>query len=187
MRKRKTDTGQAGENVVDYRHKRVTRLNIPPAGLEARGEIAKEKRIKWAYNPHLAPALRFDGTGRADDISELIAAAGKRKAETEGRRGSKRMTRGYSLAVMAALARREALAGKVQMIYMDPPYGIKYASNFQPEVGRRDVKDKDEDLTREPERVKAYRDTWTLGVHSYLSYLRDRLLLCKELLADTGR
>ena len=87
---------------------------------------------------------------------------------------------------MASLARREALAGKVQMIYMDPPYGIKYASNFQPEVGRRDVKDKDEDLTREPEMVKAYRDTWTLGVHSYLSYLRDRLLLCKELLADTG-
>ena len=97
-----------------------------------------------------------------------------------------RMILGDSLAVMASLARREALAGKVQMIYMDPPYGIKYASNFQPEVGRRDVKDKDEDLTREPEMVKAYRDTWTLGVHSYLSYLRDRLLLCKELLADTG-
>ena len=84
------------------------------------------------------------------------------------------MILGDSLAVMASLARREALAGKVQMIYMDPPYGIKYASNFQPEVGRRDVKDKDEDLTREPEMVKAYRDTWTLGVHSYLSYLRDR-------------
>ncbi|MBN1423937.1 site-specific DNA-methyltransferase [Candidatus Fermentibacteria bacterium] len=97
-----------------------------------------------------------------------------------------RMILGDSLAVMASLARREGLAGKVQMIYMDPPYGIKYASNFQPEVGRRDVKDKDEDLTREPEMVKAYRDTWTLGVHSYLSYLRDRLLLCKELLADTG-
>ncbi|MEI8172364.1 MAG: DNA methyltransferase [Deltaproteobacteria bacterium] len=97
-----------------------------------------------------------------------------------------RMILGDSLAVMASLARREALAGKVQMIYMDPPYGIKYASNFQPEVGRRDVKDRDEDLTREPEMVKAYRDTWTLGVHSYLSYLRDRLLLCKELLADTG-
>lgn len=97
-----------------------------------------------------------------------------------------RMILGDSLAVMSSLARREALAGKVQMIYMDPPYGIKYASNFQPEVGRRDVKDRDEDLTREPEMVKAYRDTWTLGVHSYLSYLRDRLLLCKELLADTG-
>ena len=87
---------------------------------------------------------------------------------------------------MASLARREDVAGKVQMIYMDPPYGIKFASNFQPEIGKRDVKDKEADLTREPEMVKAYRDTWTLGVHSYLAYLRDRLLLCKELLADTG-
>ena len=81
-----------------------------------------------------------------------------------------RMILGDSLLVMASLARREALAGKVQMIYMDPPYGIKYSSNFQPEVGRRDVKDRDQDLTREPEMVKAYRDTWTLGVHSYLSH-----------------
>lgn len=72
------------------------------------------------------------------------------------------------------------------MIYMDPPYGIKFASNFQPEIGKRDVKDKESDLTREPEMVKAYRDTWTLGVHSYLAYLRDRLILCRELLADTG-
>ncbi len=261
MKKRKADVGQAEEKVVDYRHKTSKRLNIPPAGLEARGEIAREKRIKWAYNPHLAPALRFDATGQADDIAEIIMAAGKRKLEPEemkrlqeafrnheprlewaGKREQQwcvadpvalhiheristqailkvarrediqrdlfadpeheyreavqfykhpmdwtnRMILGDSLAVMASLARREALAGKVQMIYMDPPYGIKYASNFQPEVGRRDVKDRDEDLTREPEMVKAYRDTWTLGVHSYLSYLRDRLLLCKELLADTG-
>ncbi len=97
-----------------------------------------------------------------------------------------RMILGDSLQVMASLARREGLAGKVQMIYMDPPYGIKFASNFQPEIGRRDVKDKESDLTREPEMVKAYRDTWTLGVHSYLAYLRDRLILCRELLADSG-
>jgi adenine-specific DNA-methyltransferase len=97
-----------------------------------------------------------------------------------------RMILGDSLQVMASLAHREGLAGKVQMIYMDPPYGIKFASNFQPEIGRRDVKDKESDLTREPEVVKAYRDTWTLGVHSYLAYLRDRLMLCKELLTDTG-
>lgn len=99
---------------------------------------------------------------------------------------SNRMILGDSLQVMASLARREDLAGKVQMIYMDPPYGIKFSSNFQPEIEKRDVKDKEADLTREPEMVKAYRDTWTIGVHSYLSYLRDRLLLCKELLADTG-
>jgi adenine-specific DNA-methyltransferase len=97
-----------------------------------------------------------------------------------------RMILGDSLQVMASLAYREGLAGKVQMIYMDPPYGIKFASNFQPEIGRRDVKDKESDLTREPEMVKAYRDTWTLGVPSYLAYLRDRLILCRELLADTG-
>jgi adenine-specific DNA-methyltransferase len=97
-----------------------------------------------------------------------------------------RLILGDSLVVMHSLARRENLAGKVQMIYIDPPYGIKFASNFQPLVGRRDVKDREEDLTREPEQVKAYRDTWTLGVHSYLAYMRDRLILARELLADTG-
>jgi adenine-specific DNA-methyltransferase len=97
-----------------------------------------------------------------------------------------RLILGDSLQVMTSLAHRENLAGKVQMIYMDPPYGIKFSSNFQPEIGRRDVKDKDSDLTREPEMVKAYRDTWTLGVHSYLAYLRDRLILCRELLTDSG-
>ena len=99
---------------------------------------------------------------------------------------SNRMILGDSLQVMASLARREALAGKVQMIYFDPPYGINFKSNFQPEIGKREVKDKESDLTREPEMVKAYRDTWTLGVHSYLAYLRDRLILARELLADTG-
>lgn len=99
---------------------------------------------------------------------------------------SNRLIMGDSLEVMSSLARRESLGGKVQMIYMDPPYGIKYASNFQPEVGKRDVKDKDEDMTREPEMVRAYRDTWHLGIHSYLSYLRDRLIVARELLADTG-
>jgi len=97
-----------------------------------------------------------------------------------------RMILGDSLQVMASLAHREGLAGKVQMMYIDPPYGIKFASNFQPEIGKRDVKDKEADLTREPEMVKAYRDTWTLGIHSYLAYLRDRLMLAKELLADSG-
>ncbi len=87
---------------------------------------------------------------------------------------------------MASLARREDLAGKMQMIYIDPPYGISFKSNFQPALGQKDVKDREQDLTREPEMVKAYRDTWTLGIHSYLAYLRDRLTMAKELLADTG-
>jgi adenine-specific DNA-methyltransferase len=261
MARQRKKTDKTGENVVDYRHKNVKRLNIPPAGLTARGEIIREKKVRYAYNPHLSPVLRFDATGKAESIEKLIDDASRRKLEPHeinllqqamrnhepwlewaGKREQQwcvadpvalhihermstqailrvakrqdvqrdlfadpeqeyreavqfykhpmdwtnRMILGDSLAVMASLARREALAGKVQMIYMDPPYGIKYSSNFQPEVGHRDVKDKDEDLTREPEMVKAYRDTWTLGVHSYLSYLRDRLLLCKELLADTG-
>src|SRR5260370_23204530 len=99
---------------------------------------------------------------------------------------SNRLILGDSLQVMSSLARREDLAGKVQMIYMDPPYGIKFASNFQPEIGKREVKDKEADLTREPEMVKAYRDTWMLGVHSYLAYLRDRLTVAKDLLTDSG-
>jgi adenine-specific DNA-methyltransferase len=97
-----------------------------------------------------------------------------------------RLILGDSLQVMASLARRENLAGKVQMIYLDPPYGISFKSNFQPSLGQRDVKDRVQDLTREPEMVKAYRDTWTLGIHSYLAYLRDRLILARELLAETG-
>ena len=97
-----------------------------------------------------------------------------------------RLILGDSLTVMSSLAEREDLAGKVQMIYIDPPYGIKFASNFQPTVFQRDVKDKEGDLTREREQIKAYRDTWTLGVHSYLAYLRDRLFVAKELLTDSG-
>lgn len=99
---------------------------------------------------------------------------------------SNRLILGDSLQVMSSLERREDLAGKVQMIYIDPPYGIKFASNFQPEIGKREVKDRETDLTREPEMVKAYRDTWKLGVHSYLAYLRDRLIVAKELLTDRG-
>ena len=97
-----------------------------------------------------------------------------------------RLILGDSLTVMSSLSQREDLAGKVQMIYIDPPYGIKFASNFQPTVFQRDVKEKEGDLTREREQIKAYRDTWTLGVHSYLAYLRDRLIVAKKLLTDSG-
>ena len=98
-----------------------------------------------------------------------------------------RLVAGDSLLVMNSLIEKEGLAGQVQMVYMDPPYGIDYGSNFQPFVNRRAVTDgRDEDLTQEPETIRAFRDTWELGIHSYLSYLRDRLLLCRELLADTG-
>ena len=98
-----------------------------------------------------------------------------------------RMVAGDSLLVMNSLLEKESMAGKVQMVYIDPPYGIRYGSNFQPFVDRRDVRDgRDEDLTQEPETIKAFRDTWELGIHSYLSYLRDRLLLARELLTESG-
>ncbi|NZD56646.1 site-specific DNA-methyltransferase [Sphaerotilus montanus] len=98
-----------------------------------------------------------------------------------------RLVSGDSLQVMNSLLVKEGMAGQVQMIYIDPPYGIKYGSNFQPFVNKRDVKDRsDADLTQEPEMIKAFRDTWELGIHSYLSYLRDRLLLARDLLSETG-
>jgi adenine-specific DNA-methyltransferase len=98
-----------------------------------------------------------------------------------------RMMLGDSLVVMNSLLRYEALGGQVQMIYIDPPYGVKFGSNFQPFVRKRDVShNDDEDMTREPEMVQAYRDTWELGIHSYLTYLRDRLLLARELLHPSG-
>ncbi len=98
-----------------------------------------------------------------------------------------RMILGDSLVVMNSLLRYEGLGGQVQMIYIDPPYGVKFGSNFQPFVRKRDVShNDDEDMTREPEMVQAYRDTWELGLHSYLTYLRDRLLMARELLCTTG-
>ena len=255
----KTTTASA---VADFRHDGSKRKNIPPASMAAEGSVPVRPRVQYEYNPHLPPALRWDGTGQNDALPELIAAAGSRALTPEeqrvladalqtrqpwlewagkresmpgfavdpvalhlhervstqailsiaGRRDAQRslfadpqqpyaeavqfyrhdvdwanrLILGDSLEVMASLSRREDLAGRVQMIYLDPPYGIRYASNFQPEVGRRDVKDKPDDFTRDAEQIRAFRDTWHLGVHSYLSYLRDRLIVAKELLADTG-
>ena len=100
---------------------------------------------------------------------------------------SNRMILGDSLQVMASLAEREGLRGKVQCIYMDPPYGIKFNSNFQWSTTSRDVRDgKAEHITREPEQVKAFRDTWRDGIHSYLTYLRDRLTVARDLLTESG-
>lgn len=99
-----------------------------------------------------------------------------------------RLIAGDSLLVMNSLLEKEGMAGQVQMVYMDPPYGIKYSSNFQPFISQNSVAytDKDDDLTQEPEMIKAFRDTWELGIHSYMTYLRDRLLLSRSLLSDTG-
>lgn len=98
-----------------------------------------------------------------------------------------RMILGDSLSVMASLGERESLRGKVQCIYFDPPYGIKFNSNFQWSTTSRDVKDgKADHITREPEQVKAFRDTWRDGIHSYLTYLRDRLTVARDLLTESG-
>jgi adenine-specific DNA-methyltransferase len=98
-----------------------------------------------------------------------------------------RLILGDSLFVMVSLAEKEGLKGKVQTIYLDPPYGIKFGSNWQVSTRKRDVKDgKVEDATRQPEQIRAFRDTWKLGIHSYLSYLRDRLVIARDLLTETG-
>lgn len=97
-----------------------------------------------------------------------------------------RLIQGDSLLVMNSLLKREGMAGKVQCIYIDPPYGIRYGSNWQMKLNSRDVKENDESISGEPEMIKAFRDTWELGIHSYLSYLRDRLVLARNLLTQSG-
>ena len=103
------------------------------------------------------------------------------------RNWTNRLVAGDSLLAMNSLLEKEGLGGQVQCVYIDPPYGVRYGSNFQPWAGRREAVDgRDGDLTREPETIRAFRDTWELGVHSYLAYLRDRLLLARELLSESG-
>jgi adenine-specific DNA-methyltransferase len=116
------------------------------------------------------------------DLAERVLRAYEHKSPWVNR-----LILGDSLVVMNSLLKYESLGGQVQCIYVDPPYGVKFGSNFQPFIRKRDVRHNDDaDLTREPEMVQAYRDTWELGLHSYLTYLRDRLLLCSELLAPSG-
>src|SRR5262249_22534922 len=134
-----------------------------------------------ASKPEEEPELTlfdvFDGLGELDLVDFY-----KHEANW-----SNRMILGDSLQVMASLAERERLRGKVQMIYVDPPYGIRFGSNWQVSARKRDVKDgKIEDTTRQVEQIKAFRDTWELGIHSYLTYLRDRLTVAKELLTESG-
>ena len=121
------------------------------------------------------------------DFNGVPKNADKTEFYSHDQNWSNRMILGDSLQVMASLAEREGLRGKVQCIYFDPPYGIKFNSNFQWSTTSRDVKDGNTaHITREPEQVKAFRDTWRDGVNSYLSYLRDRFQACRDLLADSG-
>ncbi|MGH3816630.1 MAG: site-specific DNA-methyltransferase [Pseudonocardiaceae bacterium] len=140
-----------------------------------------ENLRRTASSPTTEPELvlfdDFDGLDPLDKIDFYSHAAN----------WSNRMILGDSLQVMASLAEKEDLRGQVQMIYLDPPYGIKFGSNWQVSTRKRDVKDgKLEDATREVEQIKAFRDTWELGIHSYLSYLRDRLMAARDLLTESG-
>ena len=148
-------------------HERIDPRTIIEAVRKCNGDSAKQRRLfDDEANVPLRDAIEFYKHAR-DWSNRLIA--------------------GDSLLVMNSLLQKENMAGKVQCVYIDPPYGIKYGSNFQPFMHNRDVKDGDDDsLTAEPEVIKAFRDTWQLGIHSYLSYMRDRLILAKELLSDSG-
>ena len=137
-----------------------------------------------------------DGTGIDQNLylfeSEDPVKRMRKRNETiefyqHGRDWTNRLIAGDSLIIMNSMLEKEAMAGTVQMVYIDPPYGIKYGSNFQPFINKKEVKDKkDEDLTAEPEMITAFRDTWELGIHSYLTYLRDRIKLAHALLNNSG-
>lgn len=143
--------------------------------------VLVENLRRTAERPQDEPELALFDT--FDGLDELSAV----EYYQHDANWSNRMVLGDSLQVMSSLAEREHLRGKVQMIYMDPPYGIKFGSNWQVRAGSRDVKDgKLADAAREVEQIKAFRDTWELGIHSYLSYLRDRLLAARELLSESG-
>ncbi|MFZ1536218.1 MAG: site-specific DNA-methyltransferase [Chromatiaceae bacterium] len=137
-----------------------------------------------------APARTEDETQQLDlfsDFNGIPKDVDKTDFYRHDQNWSNRMILGDSLQVMASLAEREGLRGKIQCIYLDPPYGIKFNSNFQWSTTSRDVKDGNAaHITREPEQVKAFRDTWRDGIHSYLTYLRDRLTVARDLLADSG-
>src|SRR5258708_7034043 len=127
------------------------------------------------------PDLFGDFNGRPEDLEARM------EFYAHDQNWSNRMILGDALLVMASLAERENLRGKVQCVYMDPPYGIKFNSNWQVSTTSRDVKDgKADQVSREPEVIKAFRDTWKDGIHSYLSYLRDRLTAARDLLTDSG-
>src|SRR5699024_3877930 len=162
-------------------------VNAPPVYIQEKvhpkaliDELQRESREREHDAGEITPDLfaDFNGLPKDADRTDFYQYDGN---------WQNRMILGDSLQVMASLAEREGLRGKVQCIYLDPPYGIKFNSNFQWSTTSRDVKDgKAEHITREPEMVKAFRDTWRDGIHSYLSYLRDRLTVARDLLTESG-
>ena len=166
-------------------------VNAPPLYIQERvhPKVLVDDLVRQSEQARRAQAERVQG-GFADlfaDFNGLPSEDAKTEFYQHDANWSNRMILGDSLQVMASLAEREGLRGKVQCIYIDPPYGIKFNSNFQWSTTSRDVRDgKAEHITREPEQVKAFRDTWRDGIHSYLTYLRDRLTVARDLLTESG-
>lgn len=166
------------------------RLKIDIRSLYKHEDVRPEAIIDNLYDLHEqkdeSAKLQLDlfGDNDFEDEDELKRLAGY---YTHNDNWKNRLIQGDSLLVMNSLLNREGMAGQVQCVYMDPPYGIKYGSNWQMKLNDRNVTDgKDANITGEPEMIKAYRDTWELGIHSYLSYLRDRLIVARELLNESG-
>lgn len=174
--------------------KQISKPFLNWAGKAERSEIKIPTSPLFVHERHSTKAI-LDGIrhrkakGQSFDLfgdSEMDIRENLEAYEHKGP-WQNRMILGDSLSVMNSLLEFEGMGGQVQMIYIDPPYGVKFGSNFQPFVRKRDVKHGgDEDMTREPEMVKAYRDTWELGLHSYLTYLRDRFIVSRELLHISG-
>ena len=162
-------------------------IQIDTRSLYVHEDIQPEQLINSLYRlreEHHAPMLFSDEElGQTVVEDELERVTEYYHHETGWKN---RLIQGDSLLVMNSLLQREGMAGKVQCVYIDPPYGIKFGSNWQMKLNDRNVKDNDESLSGEPEMIKAFRDTWELGIHSYLSYLRDRLVTARELLSQSG-
>lgn len=164
-------------------------LRIDIRSLYVHEDIAPEMLIKRLYqvrqeqrNP--GQPMLFSSEDMRTEVENQLERVADFYTHSMGWKN--RLIQGDSLLVMNSLLNREGMAGKVQTIYIDPPYGIKYGSNWQMKLNTTTVSDKDENVSGEPEMIKAFRDTWELGIHSYLSYLRDRLVLAKELLTQSG-
>ena len=164
--------------------KEGTEFGARNVSLHIHERIDPERIIKSFLKPDRPGAKQISLFEQPDNEPSLAKAIEFYKHEQDW---TNRLISGDSLLVMNSLLQKEGMGGKVQMVYVDPPYGIKYNSNFQPFVNKSTVRDgKDADIPAEPEMIQAFRDTWELGIHSYLSYLRERLTLSRELLTDSG-
>src|SRR5437762_11015099 len=159
-------------------------LEVPAVPIHVQEKIHPQAIVEdvkaWANQGKPVADLFADFNG-LDDFSKKL------EFYQHDQHWTNRLILGDSLLVMASLAEKERLRGQVQCVYFDPPYGIRFGSNWRVSTRKRDVKDaRAEDLTRQPEQIKAFRDTWELGIHSYLGYMRDRLAAARDLLTESG-